>query len=116
MKRILGRLISKLLHAAFWIATLFVLVCLLGSLRWLRPGHNPTSTDFAAFGAAVLCALGLFTIFYVYDTFWRPPEGEEWEAQGMRVGTGAHPSQGDRASRNAEVESVERAMGIEPTS
>ena len=80
MHRTLLRWLMALLRLAFWMAVLFVVVCLLGSLRFLQPGVNPSVTDFAAFGTGVLCALGLFVVFYVYDTFTGAPEAEEWES------------------------------------
>ena len=64
------RLLRALLQGAFWVAVLFVFVCILGSLRWLLPGRNPTGEDLLAFGGSVLAAVGLFTAWYVYDTFW----------------------------------------------
>ena len=80
MHRTLLRWLLALLRLAFWMAALFVLVCLLGSLRFLRPGVNPSVTDFTAFGMAVLSAIGLFVVFYLYDTFMGAAEPEEWES------------------------------------
>lgn len=68
--RRLARLLLAALHAAFWIALILVLVCVLGALRWAKPGANPTAADLIPFGISVLVAFGLFTIFYVYDTFF----------------------------------------------
>ena len=79
MHRKLLRLALSVLHMLFWAATLFVLVCFFGSFRWLRPGMNPSASDLLPLGATLLAALGLFTIFYVYDTIWGeeadPPKG-----------------------------------------
>jgi cell division protein FtsW (lipid II flippase) len=58
------------LHLLFWAACAFVLVCFLGALRWLRPGANPQASELLPLGFTLVLALGLFTIFYVYDTFW----------------------------------------------
>lgn len=82
---ILLRWSLALLRLAFWVAALFVLVCLLGSLRFLQPGVNPTVSDFSAFGTAVVCALGLFVAYYIYDTFLEAPEVEEWESAATRA-------------------------------
>lgn len=79
------RWLLGVLRLAFWVAAAFVLVCLLGSLRFLQPGVNPTVSDFSAFGTAVLCALGLFVVFYVYDTWLDAPEVEEWESAATRA-------------------------------
>jgi hypothetical protein len=98
MRRRPLRWLLGLLHLAFWLAVLFVLVCLLGSLRWLKPGLNPTGEDLIAFGYAVLGAIGLFTVFYVYDTFWgeRQPA---WESAAERThhADGAHSTASDPA-------------------
>ena len=80
MHRTLLRWLLALLRLAFLMAALFVLVCLLGSLRFLQPGVNPGVADFIGFGIAVLSAIGLFVVFYVYDTFRGAPEPEEWES------------------------------------
>jgi hypothetical protein len=95
MHRTLLRWLLALIRLAFWIAALFVLVCLLGSLRFLQPGVNPSVTDFTAFGLAVLSALGLFVLFYVFDTFTGAPEPEEWESAAAPLESSPRPQNVD---------------------
>jgi hypothetical protein len=82
MRRKILRWLLGALHLAFWAASAFVLVCFIGALRWLLPGANPSAGDLVPLAYTLTLALGLFTVFYLYDTFWG--EREDGQAGGLR--------------------------------
>jgi hypothetical protein len=63
------RVLWTILQVAMWGVGALLLVCLLGSLRWLSSVSDPTPEALFAAGMTVVMLVGFVTAFYLYETF-----------------------------------------------